>query len=286
MILKSSTYSVVEICLWCLICLSITSTSKAEGPERQAFNKPMLETTKQIEAVDEIVVKQIEMRDTSVLVQTKSSSGSGTIIDKVETEVDGVYEYRVLTNAHVAHSRFMRILLSVDFLTGIPKTEMRDTGCNIIIFDHSNNTWEFIPSKVIIENIEFDLAILSFLSVKKLMVAKIADKKMLENVRVFDDVFAIGCQLGMAPTPTKGIISQILRRIGGRQEWVIYGATSQIMPGSSGGGLFKKYREHYYLIGIPYRIAVTGNGQVVPHLAYVISISAAKKFIDDSSVTR
>ena len=103
---------------------------------------------------------------------------------------------------------------------------------------------------------------------------------MLKQVRVFDEVFAIGCQFGQAPIPTVGIISQILTENNRDKKWIIYRSTAQISPGSSGGGLFREYDGHYYLIGSPYRIWVADNGQIIPHLSYSISLEVAIDFIN------
>lgn len=245
--------------------------------------EPVVE--EKVESVDEIALKQKEMRDTTVLVKTRRSSGSGTIIYRLETEIKQLFEYLVLTNAHITYSRFVEYLRGVDSITGRVEVEVVDTGCGIITFDYSNKYWDNHIAEVVAEDSVYDLAILSFVSKRKLAVAKIADYDMLEQVRVFDDVFAIGCQLGRAPSPTVGIISQILIGLYGDEEWIVYSNTAQITPGSSGGGLFKKYDGHYYLIGVPYRIAIANNGQMIPHMSQAISIKTAREFIDQNSVT-
>lgn len=239
-----------------------------------------------IEPVDEIALKQKEMRDTIVLVKTRRGTGSGTIVERIGTDNEGEFEYRVITNAHVTHPRFFEYLRTVDFITGELNTEVVDTGCKIIIFDYKNmQSYSTYDANVVEENIGYDLAVLSFVSKDKLSIAAIADNDMLEQVRVFDEIFVVGCQLGCAPSPTFGIISQILTGTNGEQEWTIYCNTAQNTPGSSGGGLFKKYDGHYYLVGIPYRIAVTRNGQLIPHLSHAISMLTARNFLNQNLTT-
>jgi len=289
MIYKLNAISVVvSSCLLFLVSATIhaqTPTESTEQPPAEVVEVVEVVELPIVEPVDEIALKQNEMRDTIVLVTTQNGSGSGTIIDQLETEEEGVYEYRVLTNSHVTYSRFKRFLKGVDGITGKLDIQIIDTGCGIIVFDYENQAWATTRAEVIAENNIYDLSLLSFKSKDVLPVARVADDQMLSQVRVFDDVFAIGCQLGRAPTPTSGIISQIMKGTNGRQEWVIYGTTSEITPGSSGGGLFKKYDGHYYLIGIPYKIAVAGNGQMIPHLAHAISIITARNFLDENAVT-
>lgn len=273
--------------LFCFVCIffggiiSCGAITKAQIIEE---NVVVPQLPKIVETTDEIALKQNEMRDTIVLVSTQGGTGSGTIIDKINTEEKGVYEYRVLTNSHVTHPRLVQLLKGVDGITGKLDIQTVDTGCSIVLFDYPKQKWETTKAKVIAEDIMYDLAMLSFRSKKVFPTAKIASKSILEHVRVFDDVFAIGCQFGRAPTPTRGIISRITKSKNGEKEWVIYGTTSQITPGSSGGGLFKKDDGHYYLIGIPYKIAIAGNGQMIPHLARAISIVTAKQFIDENMV--
>lgn len=242
-------------------------------------------TEQVVEPVDEIAIKQSEMRDTIVFVQTRHNSGSGTIIDRIETDDKNRYKYFVLTNAHVTRSRFIPRVFGVDSFTGKTKTKTLDTGCGIITFNHKEQDWKNYTAKVVSENIERDLALLSFISEEELSVAKVSTSDMLEQVRVFDEVFAVGCQLGRSPTPTFGIISQILGDKNTKEGWLIYGTTAQITPGSSGGGLFREYSGHYYLIGIPYKIAITDNGQMVSHITRAISIITALDFIDKNAVS-
>ncbi len=252
--------------------------------------------------VDDTTLKQREMRDTIVLVQTYHKSGSGTIIDRIGTEDKDVFEYRVLTNSHVVRPIFFTQLGGVDSITGRLKTTTIGTKYSIVSFDHVDKIQKRYDANLVLEDTEYDLAILSFLSNKELAVAKIADTNMLEQVRVFDEVFAVGCQLTHPPSPTVGIISVVLKGVGNipitfdglqyntikknyQQGWIIYGNTSQISTGSSGGGLFKKYDDNYYLIGIPYLTSFTSGSQFLPHLAYAISISTAKGFIDSTMVS-
>lgn len=269
----------IILCLCCVtVNLKVVESSEPESKHPEVVRQS-------VESVDDITLKQSEMRNTIVLVQTSLSSGSGTIIDRLETDEKNTYEYRILTNEHVISSRFITQLLGVDSITGNIKTKTTDTGCVIITFNYKEHDWKNYVVKVVSENIELDLAILSFVSKEELAVAKIPTPEMLEQIRVFDEVFSIGCQLGNSPTPTFGIISQILRVKNKEKEWLIYGTTAQITPGSSGGGLFRKYNGHYYLIGIPYKIAITHNDQIISHLTRAISMTMALDFICQNAVS-
>lgn len=282
MVYKRSIYLIVQIilCLFCVVTLVYAQDQINNSPRLNYVIDEKIELKILPPIIDEIQLKQNEMRDTIVLVRTRRGSGSGTIIDCLETDTEGIFEYRVLTNAHITRLRLTIYLQGVDSITGKIRTKTVNTGCEIITFDCQNNDWNQYIAKVIAEDIQYDLAILSFLSDQELAIALIADDEMLKQVRVFDEVFAIGCQLSRAPTPTVGIVSQILTGYTGKPELIVYSSTAQITPGSSGGGLFRKFNDHYYLIGIPYRVDVASNKQFVSHLASAISIVTAKGFLN------
>lgn len=236
-------------------------------------------------AKKDIFVKNEEMVQTAVMVETQFSTGSGTIIDKIDASEPGLFEYRVLTNAHVVRNRFSRYIRDVNGLTGKLYVQVVDNGCVVLTFDHNGDVEKTYNSKVVEEDKGYDLAILSFVSDDELNVARIADKKILGKVRIFDNVFAVGCQLGGPPLPTTGIISSVWSETIGENNIIIYGYTAQVSQGSSGGSLFKQYKGHYYLIGIPYCVSITLDGQILPHLAHAISMRTADKVISRTLVS-
>ena len=233
---------------------------------------------------DEISIKQKEMLDTNVKVGTYSGSGSGTIIDCIESEEDGLFEIRVLTNAHVTRGRLTNQIVRVDAITGRFTQQIRDTGCRITVFNHTDETSKVHTSKVVREDVLLDLAILSFLSEEKLTIARIASNELLSSVRVFSEVFAIGCQPRRAPMPTFGIISRVMTYKNEDNEAITYMHTAQLVGGSSGGGLFMEHDGHYYLIGIPFQVHNDGH-QIFPHLGESIAISVARTLINESNVS-
>lgn len=271
-----------------IFCISVnTGMAESSEPEDQHPGIVVEQTVEEqaVESVDKIALKQSEMLNTIVLVLTRNESGSGTIIDLLETNDKDKYKYLVLTNAHVTHPRFIKQLFGIDSITGKRKTKTIDTGCRVITFNHKEKDWKNYTAKVVSENVAQDFALLSFVSEEKLDVARVPTPDMLEQIRVFDEVFAVGCQLGRNPTPTFGIISQILYGNNKEKGWLIYGTTAQITPGSSGGGLFREYDGHYYLIGIPYKIALAEKGQMIPHLSFAISMTKAIDFIEQNRVS-
>lgn len=225
----------------------------------------------------ETEIKYKEMLRTCLLVDTINSLGSGIIIDKTECS-PGIFRYYALTNAHVTECRFVESLTNVDGLTGKVSTKTMDTGCTVVSY-HTIPPEKY-KAAVIDEDVDNDLALLLFETASDLPVAMIATDEILDDIRVFDDVFAIGCQLGESPSPSSGIVSRIINTDSGENFLQFYGSTAPIAPGSSGGGLFKYVSGHYYLIGVPFSVSLARNGQLMTHLTFAIPISTAKRFID------
>ncbi len=235
-------------------------------------------------SLDTISIKQREMLYTNVKVGTNRGSGSGTIIDCIESEENELFEIRVLTNEHVTRGRRETRIVRVDAITGRVTRQTIDTGCLITVFNHTDETKKVYESRIVKEEAFLDLAILSFLSEDKLPIAKIASGELLSSVRVFSEVFAIGCQLGRFPIPTSGMISRIITHGDGDNERTTYMHTAQLIGGSSGGGLFMEHDGHYYLIGVPFRVHNDWR-QVFPHLGESIAVSVAQPLINESSVS-
>jgi len=230
-------------------------------------------------------LKHTEMLDVVVYVGTNNGSGSGTLISAIQDDGLEITEYHVLTNAHVVSQRWQTKLENVNSITGRLELSWVETPCYIIVFDNENDNWIRYDANIVSEDVGYDLAILSFHSNDKLGIAKIATSEMLNQIQIFDDIFTISCQLGREPTPTVGIIADIITGTYGEKQWVVYGNTAQITPGSSGGGLFREYDGHYYLIGIPFKAATTWTGDCVSHLAQAISIDVARELIDNTVIT-
>lgn len=240
-----------------------------------------------IDLVDPISIKQQEMLAPIVRIKTHGGTGSGIIIDRLETNDPTIFKYLVLTSSHIVNPRLIEYIVGVDSLTGKARKDTVDTVCSVMIFNHSTKNSTILEATVIAEDVNLDLALLSFDFDSILLVAKIADENMLDQIRVFDEVFAIGCQLGRAPIPTVGVISEILLMDDDGEYPVnsdFYGSTTNMAPGSSGGGLFKKYDGHYYLIGVSHRLAVISSGQIILHIARSVAMSTVKKFIDEERI--
>jgi hypothetical protein len=188
----------------------------------------------------------------------------------------GKYWYLAITNAHVIDDREILRDIEVDGLRGTVEYVMEDPGCSVTVFRHEATEWEIYDATILIESEEYDLAIVSFFTEDLIEnIATIASIEQMMDVRIFDNVFAVGCQLGKKPLPTKGIISAFYLD----EDILMFSHTAQISPGSSGGGLFKKYGDEYRLIGMPSSVACVGF-QFVAHYAYSISAIVIHEFLE------
>ena len=114
--------------------------------------------------------------------------------------------------------------------------------------------------------------------------AYVAQVSTEPNLFVFEKVILVGCGQGLSPGPSLGIISRIDTEHG-----IMVDAS--IISGMSGGGVFRREGDDYYLIGIiramgakASPIAVNGNTIMtsIPTIGYFIHLTEVFKFIGDA----
>jgi len=96
--------------------------------------------------------------------------------------------------------------------------------------------------------------------------ARLPTRERLENVRIFDRVYAVGCPLGNDPIPTAGEVAATTHVIDGETYWMISAPT---YIGNSGGGIFDA--DSHELLGIFSKIYTHGSmrATIVPHMGLV-----------------
>jgi hypothetical protein len=90
-------------------------------------------------------------------------------------------------------------------------------------------------------------------------VANLFPSNDLDNVHIFDDVFAVGASLGHPPIASEGIITYMDDEIDHYKYWM---SSAQTIYGNSGGACYRwsPTRKIYEYIGIPSRISVQPTG--------------------------
>ena len=106
-------------------------------------------------------------------------------------------------------------------------------------------------------------------------------RELGSEVRVWDQIYAIGCPLGNDPIPTRGAISSIENRLNGTNYWMVNAPTYY---GNSGGGIFDA--ESRALIGVFSKIYTHGrsNPIVIPHMGLCTPITSIYKWLDEQKL--
>ena len=107
--------------------------------------------------------------------------------------------------------------------------------------------------------------------------ATLATRKHLSDIRIFDEIYAVGCPLGNDPIPTRGEISTLSHSVDGESYWMINAPT---YIGNSGGGIFDS-RTHE-LLGIFSKIYTHGTLRptIVPHMGLVTPLAAIYDWLE------
>jgi len=226
-----------------------------------------------ISILDTQRLKKKEMLEPVVMIATDNSLGTGVIVKRSFVETTDMFDYEVITSSHVISPRMINVTTNVDVITGKEEKLLVDTGFFVYVFPKHGRPVQTYIAYVNREDQPRDVSIITFSAKEKISVARLATKQVMGSLRIFDQVFSVSCPNGLHPTPTVGIISRLTLSDPDIQQKIIEN-TANTLPGSSGGGLFKEYEGHYYLIGIHERVFYLNTNQIVPYLSFSISLEA------------
>lgn len=107
--------------------------------------------------------------------------------------------------------------------------------------------------------------------------ARLARRERLDEMRVFDGIYAVGCPLGNDPIPTAGEIASTAHMIDGNKYWMISAPT---YIGNSGGGIFDA--KTHDLVGIFSKIYTHGAARstIVPHMGLATPLPVIYDWLD------
>jgi len=221
---------------------------------------------------------------TVMLKAPDESFGSGTIIHKRCDENDGnKYKYYILTAHHTIKDRFIQQVYSRDFITGANKTRKVEGNFEITIFKYDGKLDKKVLGKFEdeISGVGIDAGLISFISEEDLPnIANIATDEMLNSLTNLVEVYASSCPLKQHPMLTTGLISLINDDVGGR-----ISATGNAALGSSGGGLYIKVDDKYYLIGLIVEIAKTTDSRYLfSYITNSTSIKSIRTFLTKNGI--
>ena len=249
----------------------------------------------------EIIQKHEQMFYPTVRVRTKKAGGSGTVVYSQEYNGE-VYTY-VITNHHVVADSVKVEKKWDSVLKRKVDKEILDTV--FVEFFRYNNYSHTVGSFAVEADIVAysevdggqDWALLRVRDKenKADWVANMFKLKELENIHIFDEVFAVGASLGHPPVASDGHISYMDDEIDHYKYWM---SSAPTIFGNSGGAVYRWSGDNkqYEYIGIPSRISIQPMGfsaDAITHMGYFIPIDRIYnlleendyQFIYDSSVS-
>ena len=218
-------------------------------------------------SADELDDKMNGMLYPVVRVMCGWGGGSGTIIYSDDRDEEGRFDTFVMTNHHVIDGA-IRIEQKWNSLKGkYENVEERDrVQVELFVYDRGKviATQDF-DADIVAHSEDHDLAVLRLCYPREIeYVAPLlaADK----SLRMFQDVYAVGCSLLHEPIATAGHVTDLEDMIDGVPYCM---TTADIIFGNSGGAVFTKIAGVWYLTGVPSRVAVT-HGSPITHMAWFI----------------
>ena len=241
-------------------------------------------------ASKEIIQKHEQMFYPTVRVRTKKSGGSGTVVYSKEHNNE-IHTY-VITNHHVISDCIHIVKKWNPVLKKKIDTEILDT-VQVEYFKYNNyshNIGSFAVEADIVAYSEVeggqDWALLRVRDKESRAdwVANLFPSNDLDNVHIFDDVFAVGASLGHPPIASEGIITYMDDEIDHYKYWM---SSAQTIYGNSGGACYRwsPTRKIYEYIGIPSRISVQPTGfsaDAITHMGYFIPIDRVYKLLEEN----
>jgi len=241
-------------------------------------------------ASKEIIQKHEQMFYPTVRVRTKKAGGSGTVVYSKEYKGE-VYTY-VITNHHVISDSVHLEKKWDPVLKRKVDKEILDTV--FVEFFRYNNYSHTVGSFAV----EADIVAYSDVSGgQDWALLRVRDKENkadwvanmfplndIENVHIFDEVYAVGASLGHPPVASDGHISYMDDEIEHYKYWM---SSAPTIFGNSGGAVYRwsAGRKQYEYIGIPSRISIQPMGfsaDAITHMGYFIPIDRVYKLLEEN----
>ena len=241
-------------------------------------------------ASKEIIQKHEQMFYPTVRVRTKKAGGSGTVVYS-EKYNDEVYTY-VITNHHVVADSVKVEKKWDSVLKRKVDKEILDTV--FVEFFRYNNYSHTVGSFAVEADIVAysevdggqDWALLRVRDKenKADWVANMFQLKELENIHIFDKVYAVGASLGHPPVASDGHISYMDDEIDHYKYWM---SSAPTIFGNSGGAVYRWNDDgkQYEYIGIPSRISIQPMGfsaDAITHMGYFIPIDRVYNLLEEN----
>ena len=147
---------------------------------------------------------------------------------------------------------------------------------------HGRQSSSYLARIVAIDS-EKDLLLLEVETGDQLPTSRFASEQRINDVKVFDRVYAIGCPLGYGPMPTLGEISTKNKtlKVKGPTHWMLNAPT---IFGNSGGGIYLADTQEF--IGVLSRVSAYNNfvNIAVPHMGILVKPQDIKSWLDEENL--
>jgi S1-C subfamily serine protease len=214
-----------------------------------------------------------------VRVSTSAASGSGVLVYSADREGSGEFQTFVLTNHHVVDDA-IHVTKKWDSLKQAWVYVEENDQVTVEVFSYMRDgrtvVGQPIKADVVAHNAEEDMALLRLdYPIEIPTVARLFPKD--GRLVMLQDVYAVGCSLGVDPIATHGQVTDLEELIDHRS-YVM--ASADIIYGNSGGGVFTVVDGNAYFCGIPSRVRVTRGGQALTHMGYFIPPERLYRFFE------
>lgn len=230
-----------------------------------------------------------EMLWPTVRIQAEKAWGSGTIIYS-RPDLKGDYKTYVLTCHHVIADN-IKVEKKFDQRVGfdIKKETRIPVAVEMFYYEKMSRCSGIAGSckaEIVAYDEDGDIALLELKRITEVTpTAVVFPKAKIEEVHVFDEVWACGAALAHEPIATYGIIN-FMNEIfdNGVEYWM---SNAQIIFGNSGGAIFRysQSRDKYEFLGIPARISVNMSGfsaDPITHMGFFVPVTRVYEFLKDT----
>jgi Trypsin-like peptidase domain len=199
-----------------------------------------------------------ELVGPTVQLAGESTVGSGVLLQSELIEPPDIYRTYLITAWHVVR----------DIQDG---EENRDKPVPMTIYGQDGRVWHE-TARLLKYNAGIDAALLAVNTTRAIECgARLATPERIDNAKIFEQIYAVGCPLGNDPIPTFGEIADVRHVVDGESYWMISAPT---YIGNSGGGIYDA--KNHELLGIFSKIYTHGalRPTVVPHMGLATPLSA------------
>lgn len=223
----------------------------------------------------------------TVRIRASDAWGSGTVIYS-KPDATGKFHTYVITCHHVVKEN-IKVETKFDQRVGYDIKKMTVIPAEVQFFYYENlsqckGSAGSCKADILCFDEDSDIALLELQRTTEISpIAVLYPKAKIEEVHVFDKVWACGAAMAHEPIVTDGIINFLNEPMEyGIEYWM---SNAQIIFGNSGGSIFRYSleRDRFEFLGMPARITMNILGfsaDAITHMGYFVPITKVYKLLD------